>query len=130
MVGEMCTLVNRTSSPLVVTQNGRQITLKPGDNPITTDWIRFAKQQHPRMGTFDPSGIDGDYLVGVKGVDDCSMIEPGTEHKGIDRFDRTQMDEDAASAELVRTGITPPKRRIPNEMSAIPSNAEFTGRDN
>lgn len=130
MVGEMLVLVNRTSKPLVVQQNGRQVTLKPGDNHITADWVRFAKQQHPRMGTFDPSGLEGEYLVGVKdSEDDCSMIEPGAEHKSVERFDRSQMDEDAAKAEIVPTGITPPIRRIPSEMSAVPAGAQFSSAD-
>lgn len=129
MVGEICIVVNRTSGPLVVQQNGRQIILKTGENSITSDWIRFAKQQHPRMGTFDPSGLHGEYLIGVKGYDDCSMIEPGQEHKAKELFDRTQMDEEAQTAVEVRTGIQPPMRRVPAEMSPLPGEALFNSRN-
>ena len=104
MIGEILTLINRTSKPLDVTQNGRTIVLKPGRNPVTSDWVRFAKQQHPRMGTFDPSGLQGEYLVAVEGMDPedhCTMIPPGEEHKSIERFDRSQMDAEAQSAQVV-----------------------------
>ena len=132
MIGEIVTLINRTSKSLDVVQNGRTIVLKPGRNPVTSDWVRFAKQQHPRMGTFDPSGLQGDYLVGVEGFDSpeaCAMIEPGEEHKSIERFDRTQMDPEAQSAEQVPTGIRPPQRRLPGEAGAIPLETQFNGRN-
>ncbi len=133
-VGEPCTLINRTNKVLEVTMNGRVIKLKPGKNLATTDWIRFAKQQHPRMGTFDPSGMDGDYLVAVEGYDkpeNCTMIAPGDEHhgNGVERFDRQHPDFDpeAATAEVVRTGIQPPKRRVPSEMSPLPADVTVSG---
>lgn len=123
--GEACTLINRTSGILSVTMNGRSINLKPGKNLGTTDWIRFAKQQHARMGTFDPSGLDGDYLIAVEGYDPperCTMIAPGEEHLGIEKFDRThpEFDQTAATAVVQATGIQPPKRRVQSEMSPLP----------
>jgi len=135
-VGEACRIINRTSKVLEVTMNGRVIKLKPGPNMATTDWIRFAKQQHPRMGTFDPSGMDGDYLVAVEGFDPpekCTMIPPGEEHKGfgVERFDRQHPDFDpeAATAEIVRTGIQPPRRRVPSEMSPLPPDVTVSARE-
>jgi hypothetical protein len=125
MTGEMVTIVNRTSQPLDVIMNGRTLVLQPGENHVTADWIRFAKSQHPRLGTFDEGGLDGDYLVGVKGYDDCSLIPPGQEHKAVERFDRSSFDDPVArSAEVVHTGITPPRRRVPNE-TGVPAEAIF-----
>ena len=134
-VGEACILINRTSQVLEITMNGRVIKLKPGRNPATTDWIRFAKQQHPRMGTFTPSGMEGDYLVAVEGYDppeNCTMIPPGQEHRGlgVERFDRQHPDFDpeAATAEIVRTGIQPPQRRVASEMSPLPADVTVSAR--
>jgi|SRR5688572_11388963 hypothetical protein len=130
MTGEPCVLINRTSQPLTVTKNGVSKILKPGKNLLTTDWIRFAKMQNPRMGTFDQSGMNGDYLVGVEGHDDCSMIAPGQEHKngGLEKFDRTAegFDATAATAQPVATGIVPPMRRVPGEMSPLPNDVLMT----
>lgn len=136
MTGEPCILVNRSSQPLEMKKNGVVKILKPGENLSTTDWIKFAKMQNPRMGTFDHSGLNGDYLVGVKGVDDCSMIAPGEEHRngGIEKFDRTLpgFDPAAASAQPVATGITPPMKRTQVEggMSPIPEGVVFSGHVN
>jgi hypothetical protein len=132
MIGEIVTLINRTSRPLNVVQNGREIVLKPGKNPVTADWIRFAKQQHPRMGTFDPSGLDGDYLVAVEGHDPdemCLPIPPGEEHRASERFDRRRMDVEGQSAQEVVTGVRPPQRRLPGDAGAIPLSTAFDGRN-
>lgn len=135
MVGEPCVIINRTSRPLEVIINGRTRILKPGPNPATTDLIRFAKQQHPRMGTFDPSGLDGDYLVGVEGFDPperLTMIPPGQEHQGlgIEKFDRSHPDFDATAATAVAqpTGIQPPRRRVASEMSPLPHDVVASAR--
>lgn len=129
MQGEPIVLVNRTSRPLTVKQNGRSITLQPGRNHLTSDWVRFAKLQNPRMGTFDPSGLEGDYLVGVEGHDDCTPIEPGREHLGIERFDRSQMDEESRHVVAIGTGVSFPRRRVPGEAGELPDDALFGRRD-
>jgi hypothetical protein len=131
MVGEILTVINRTSRPLDVVKDGRTIVLKPGKNMLTADWVRFAKQQHPRMGTFDPSGLQGDYLIAVEGYDPpetCAPIPPGEEHRAIERFDRSQMDAEAQTAEVIQTGIRPPQRRLPGD-AAIPESTQFDGRN-
>lgn len=54
-LGEIVTIVNRTNQPLEVIMNGEIKTLYPGENPgIPWEWVRFAKNQHPVMGTEDP----------------------------------------------------------------------------
>lgn len=132
MVGEIVTVINRTSGPLDVVKDGRTIVLKPGRNMMTSDWVRFAKQQHPRQGTFDPSGLQGDYLIAVEGYDPpeaCTPIVPGEEHRSIERFDRRQMDVEGQAAVEVNTGIRPPQRRLPGETGAIPASTQFSGRE-
>jgi hypothetical protein len=125
MIGEACTIINRTSKPLEVIQNGVVRVLHPGENQLTTDWIRFAKQQHPRMGTFDEGG-NGDYLVAVKGFDkpeECAMIPPGKEHpnNGLELFDRSTMSNpEARTATGEATGLAQPRRRVAAEMSPLP----------
>jgi hypothetical protein len=127
MTGEPKVLVNRTSKPLTIQKSGVQIILKPGPNHVTADWIRFAKQQHPRMGSFDASGMEGDYLVGVEGTtDDCSPIPEGEEHTAIERFDRAKMDGDASEAVGIETGVRPPVRRVPSDAMGVGPDALFT----
>jgi hypothetical protein len=132
MIGESCIIINRTSKPLEVLQNGVVKVLNPGENHLTTDWIRFAKQQHPRMGTFDEGG-NGEYLVAVKGFDkpeDCQMIPPGDEHPnhGLELFDRSAMtDPQARFAVPEQSGIPMPRRRTAGEMSPLPEETSHVG---
>ena len=118
MVGESCVLINRTSKPLTFIQNGVTRTLKPGKNPGTTDQIRFAKTQNPRMGSFDATGQQGQYLVGVEGFDppeDCTLLKPGEEHLSPhEKFDRSHesFEGDARNAVVVPSGVAQPRGRI------------------
>lgn len=68
LFGETCTLINRMETPLDIMQDGFTITLQPGENlNIDRSWIRFAKNQHPVMGTDQPFAINHcEYKVGVK----------------------------------------------------------------
>lgn len=127
MVGEACILINRTSKPLQFIQNGVTRVLKPGKNPGTTDQIRFAKTQNPRMGSFDSSGQQGQYLVGVEGMDpaeDCTLLKPGEEHfrGGAEKFDRSHESFDGASrdAVIVPSGVAQPRGRV-SEISTLPT---------
>lgn len=134
MIGEACVLINRTSTPLEVVKDGVTKVLKPGKNNATTDWIRFAKMQHPRMGTFDASGLSGEYLVAVEGSDDDgSMLPPGSERKNgaVEKFDRSDssFEGDAATAVPMASGVAMPMARVPNEMSPLPKDTTFSGRD-
>lgn len=132
MVGEPCVLINRTSDPLTVQKNGVTKIFQPGENVTTTDWIRFAKQQHARKGTAGPSGIDYDTLFAVKGVDpaeQCALIPPGQEHHGIEIFDRSHPDFDATARDVVQvaTGIRPPTRRTTG--AELPRGVFLNGRE-
>lgn len=132
IVGEPCVLINRTCNPLDVLKNGVTKVFQPGENVTTTDWIRFAKQQHMRKGTAGPSGIDGESLFAVKHVDlpeQCTMIPPGEEHLGIEIFNRNHPDFDAGSRDVVEiaTGIRPPTRRTGDV--GLPQGVFLTERD-
>lgn len=121
-VGEVVTLINRTNRDLTVRFDGRTRILKPGPNPITAEWIRFAKMQNPRMGTFAPGTLQGDYLVGVEGIDDVSMIDPNEEaqRRQVEMFDRGT---EADRGNIVRdqgTGERPPKRMNVGEFVGQP----------
>jgi hypothetical protein len=128
MTGEACTLINRTSKPLTFIQNGVTRVLKPGKNAGTTDQIRFAKTQNPRMGTFDASGQQGQYLVGVEGFDppeECTMLKPGDEHLrgGHEKFDRSHESfpalEKGTEVVVVPSGVAQPRGRV-SEISTLP----------
>jgi len=73
-VGAIVCLVNRTSRFLTVTKNGRETVLKPGDNHVNADLVRFARAQNPLPGSKSPIDLKFTSLVGVKGLHDCSEI--------------------------------------------------------
>lgn len=111
-VGEVVTLINRTNRDLTARFDGRTRILKPGANLITAEWVRYAKLQNPRMGSFVPGTLQGDYLVGVEGVDDVSMLDMGEEagRRTIEMFDRG---DEASRGNAVKdqgTGERPPSR--------------------
>lgn len=77
LFGEVCTLINRTDQAFDVIQDGHTLTLQPGENPnVDITWIRYAKNQHPVMGTDKPFTINHfESKVAVKGSkDDTSPI--------------------------------------------------------
>lgn len=92
-IGDKVTIVNRTKKPLEVVRNGEILTLQPGENPnIDFVWVRYAKNQHPVMGTEDPRfpGSIRSFIskVGVKGTKD--PIDPiDDEGNAVERLDRT-----------------------------------------
>lgn len=119
-VGELVTIVNRTAHPLFVKMNGRERAVPPGESQITSEWIKFAKLQNPRRGTFTPGTIEGDYLIGVKGKDDCNMLSPDEEHLNeIENFDRSG--EAARGNEVIntRTGERPPRRMVMEDAPSL-----------
>lgn len=130
-VGELVTLINRTNRDLSVRFDGRTRILKPGPNPITAEWVRFAKMQNPRMGSFAPGTLQGDYLVGVEGIDDCSMLDMGEEaHKRtVEMFDRSG--DTANTITDLGTGERPPSRMNVGEFRGTPigeADAQFGDR--
>lgn len=121
-VGEVVSLINRTNRNLKVTFDGRTRTLKPGPNMITAEWVRFAKMQNPRMGTFAPGTLQGDYLVGVEGVDDVSMLDMAEEdsRRKIEMFDRGTEADRGNSVKDLGTGERPPQRMNVGEFKGAP----------
>lgn len=122
--GEVVTLINRTSRPLNVKFDGKVRVLQPGPNAITAEWVRFAKLQNPRMGSFLAGTLEGDYLVGVEGVDDCSMIDPTTEPAAIEMYARPE-----GTVDNLSTGERDPRRMNAGEFAGQGTAAEFNGRN-
>lgn len=128
-VGEPVTIINRTSRSLDVKFNGRTRVLTPGPNVVTSEWVRYAKLQNPRMGTFLPGTLEGEYLVGVEGVDPCDMIDPSDERRAIEMFDRGGEASAGNKVTDLGTGERDPRRMNVGEFAApLPNNAEFNGR--
>lgn len=121
--GEVVNLVNRTARVLSVKFDGRIRLLTPGPNAITAEWVRYAKMQNPRMGSFLAGTLEGDYLVGVEGVDNCDMIDPSTEPTAIEMYQRPE-----GSVENRATGEREPRRMNVGEFAGQPTAAEFNGR--
>ena len=74
---DMKTVVNRAPVPLTVRFDGQDTMLPPGESQIPTIAVNHAKNQNPIMGSADPDNPSlsgGRYLIGVKGVDDCSFL--------------------------------------------------------
>ena len=74
---EQVAVVNRAPVALNVRFDGQDITIPPGESQIPKVAVNYAKNQNPIMGTADPDNPSlsgGRYLIGVKGVDDCSFL--------------------------------------------------------
>lgn len=118
MDGEIVNIVNRTTHKLSVTRNGVEKTLLPGDNHLPEGWVRFAKQQNPRMGTEDYGSLGAQYLVGVKvdersgleQVDDISPIAPGDEHISEERINRQTVPEEERRTKAKKEKVQVPFR--------------------
>lgn len=91
MFGETCTLVNRTKGRLVVTFDGQQIDIEPGENhrfPLIA--VPFAKKQNIVMGSEDPyNPMKYESLVGVLGTKD--PVTPIKQSKAVERLDRSKV---------------------------------------
>lgn len=83
---EFLTVVNRTSKNLMVTWDGKRITLVPGKNALPAVVAEAAKRQNPIMGSEDPVSLQMRYLVGIEEQeDDCTPIEQSNSVQRIDR---------------------------------------------
>jgi hypothetical protein len=115
--GEIVNIFNRCAKKVLsVTRNGVEKKLLPGDNHLPEGWVRFAKQQNPRMGTAEYGTFAAEYLVGVKADarlgqeqrDDISVIADGDEHVSIERINRETVPEEGR-----RKNAKPEKAFIP-----------------
>lgn len=110
--GNVVCLVNRTDAPLDVLYDGKTFVLDPGENHVPSELVRFAKNQHPIMGTAHPyAPTKCEYKVGVKvntkkGEKQRDPLTPLTADmlKGIERIDRSQLFDQGAKATPVNTG--------------------------
>lgn len=112
----LVTVYNRTSRTLSVHVDGRVWDLQPGENKIPAICVPYAQRQHPRMGTFDRGALSGESLIAVPGMtppEQCTPLQPGREHNGLERIDR------------VANPIDRPTQyeRMPSERTAIDMNA-------
>lgn len=80
MVGEIIQIFNRAPFPVSVMKDGRQKTIPAGYSYITSDWLRFAKQQNPVKGTEDPNSLQYDSLISY-------VVPAGSKQKQRDPLD-------------------------------------------
>jgi hypothetical protein len=116
MTGAVICLVNRSPWPLLVTKDGRQTRLEPGDNYVNADIVRFAKQQHPIPGTQDPyNPYVCQFLVGVKGTNDPidPLPQELLELLPSERIDRTKMPVD--KQRTIEKNVPFPRGRVAME---------------
>lgn len=71
MHGPIVCLVNRTEHDLRAVKDGKVLVLKPGDNWINSDWVRYAKAQNMVPGTRNYSTLEAQFLVGLRGTSDA-----------------------------------------------------------
>ncbi len=119
MRGNILCLINRTSHQLKYTKDGRDYTLEPGENYVNSDHVRFARVQNPIMGTRDPYTLQSQFLVGIKGKDDCSEI-PDEVLAMLPKevLDRSLMPGDLQKVVERRTGF-PTRGRIGVEAPSV-----------
>ncbi len=129
--GDIICLVNRTSRNLSVTKDGRQIVLKPGENHINSDLVRFAKRQNPVMGSQDPyNPAQCDYLVGVKGTHDDIYPIPDEVLDALprERIDRSLMPlKDRDVIERRTSGFPRGRAGVSLNPEPAPGGGGFTG---
>ena len=94
MIGRIVTVINRTSRLLKATKNGVDMSFPPGETHVTSDWVRYIKQQNPVPGTGNPFTLEFDSLFGVKGTrDDVSEIPDAVLNAlPVERLDRSMLD--------------------------------------
>lgn len=105
--GDIVTVVNRTSKPLFYTYDSREYTLDPGENPVLSTHVHYAKSQNVQMGSQDPYDTSPGsrvYLVGLrakKGQKQKDDISPLEQSDAIEILDRSLLDGDAQTATLM-----------------------------
>jgi hypothetical protein len=74
-VGAITSIINRLPVPIFYTYDGRRYELKPGENHVTDDHIRYAYEQNVIPGTADPYQPHVyQSFVGIPNKTDCSAI--------------------------------------------------------
>lgn len=74
---EMMTVVNRSPVVLAVRFDGQDTLLPVGESLLPRIAVDYAKNQNPVMGSADPNNpsLSGaDYLLGIKGRDNCEPL--------------------------------------------------------
>ena len=131
---EKIPIINRTNRVLSVVCDGRTFQLKPGKNMVPSTVVPYALKQHPQMGTFDATGLQGESLVGVEGMTPTTPIAPEDEARGLERFDRSvvplTLPVGAKRADEMIIEKLPTPRQVLSEPSGIagtdPRNAMMT----
>jgi hypothetical protein len=131
-LGQIATLVNRTSRVLMYIVDGRRYELQPGPNQVLDFHIRFAAEQNIIPGSGDPL-VPSRYetMVGVPGASDCSELpDEYLDALPHERLDRSLMDR--KHQHVVERRISErdmPRRRVgmeqPTEGFTAPSVQHF-----
>lgn len=102
---EQRTVVNRAPIALKARFDGQDTILPPGESLLPAIAIDRAKDQNPIMGSADPNNphmSGGRYLIGVKGVDNCT---PLTKEEWEDHLGRPcRMDWEALMEDRISPG--------------------------
>lgn len=123
MTGEIILVINRlTFRDLQVTKDGRHYTLKPGENHINSDLLRFARAQNPIPGTRDPVDLTYTSLVGVPGKHDCTPIDEDeyTAMAGAgEALDRSKLDPKRQHVTFQHVPGPDPRKRVGIEAPTL-----------
>jgi hypothetical protein len=104
--GRILVLINRKPTPITVTKDAKHYVLQPGENHVTSDIVRYAKNQHPIPGTMHPNNPSQcEYFVGVKGTKDP-----------VDLFDEATMELLNEVKERMNRNLLAPDRRTVQEL--------------
>jgi hypothetical protein len=91
---DMVPIVNRAPVPLTVKFDGQETVVKSGQGFLPSVTINYANNQNPVMGSVDPNNPSisgGEYLIGVQGRDNCSMLSTGEWNAHCDAISRVDL---------------------------------------
>lgn len=108
MVGEIIQIFNRAPFPVIVTKGGRDHAIPPGRSHITSDLLRYAKEQNPVPGTEDPGTTQTESLISYVHPDPKRQVDP------LDAIPQEVLD--AMPRERINRGLLPPDRQLGTQV--------------
>jgi len=135
MTGNIIQIFNRAPFGLIATKDGRDFPIPPGYSHITSDLLRFAREQNPIPGSEDPYTTSFESFISVvapKGRPQKDSLETVSQDM-IDllpkeRINRAMLSPEAQQAETMATSGFPRGRiGVENATPGMVDPGKFDG---